>query len=286
MTYIVSFAVSLMTSQSQDPEEGSSETPIMVDMLPPLQDPLSELKRRQKVNGSSLVIFLILFYVGVTHGLALEAFAGIQHKSIPWYIFLILIYSLAVCAILCLFGLFVVDPGIVKRSPESCFPIPSEMKPLIQSYVDKTQDDYEPPTESYCSADDESGDTYCTRCLVWRRKSEGRHFHCNTCQRCVKHFDHHCSVFGVCIAGKVCGHGNIQYFYLLLSFGCLASFATFVAVVYSLSVVFGPKWVIPISIIVVPAFLSCSKVLSLGPKVLCRPCRNGTVNLVEWMRKE
>jgi len=84
---------------------------------------------------------------------------------------------------------------------------------------------------------EESGRSFCVRCLVWRPKSA---HHCRICQRCVVNFDHHCNIFGRCIAGKTlldprpqgqnygCS-GNMMYFWGLLGTGSMGFLTSFVA---------------------------------------------------------
>ncbi len=115
----------------------------------------------------------------------------------------------------------------------------------------------------------DTGDTFCVRCLVWRIRKPGTHyFHCNTCQRCVKDFDHHCSVFGRCIAGKLLGRqGNYKYFVGIIVVGLLAYWTAAVALIWSLSLRFDPKWVVPVTLfglwLLSPSglFLACQQVV-------------------------
>jgi hypothetical protein len=188
-------------------EKGISKLAMSIEMsgLPSMLQPKYRAKQREAVKGTALVLVLILFFVGLTHGVALEMIDGFAYGGTTWWVFCILIYVEALAAILCLHGLWLVDPGVVKRSRKTSFPIPIEMQQLIEEYLHDSKKDkqFSPPTEHYFTADDGSGDTYCTRCLVWRRKEDGRHYHCNTCQRCVMQYDHHCSVFGRCVLRMV-----------------------------------------------------------------------------------
>lgn len=73
------------------------------------------------------------------------------------------------------------DPGTIKRSPETCFPQPELVKERLRNGL----------TLDGVGNLSEDGRTFCIRCLVWRPDDVETH-HCNTCQRCVTDFDHHC----------------------------------------------------------------------------------------------
>jgi hypothetical protein len=208
--------------------------------FPPLPTPKRDAKRREMIGGATLVTILILIFVGLTHGVALTAADAFDKFSPVWYTFLVLIYTDALIALICLAGLFLTDPGVVQRSPETCFPLPPQVETWIQAHLLKTELNgdiiVEPPSELYIPAP-ESLDTFCVRCLVWRKANNSgtKYFHCSTCQRCVQHFDHHCSFFGRCIAGKGL-KGNYKYFVIIFGVGVLANWTTVISVLWSLCV--------------------------------------------------
>jgi len=142
-----------------------------------------------------------------------------------------LVYIAALVAFGCLMGLMFGDPGVIKRSESTCLPVP----PSILEKINASE------RVDFGANIVENGLTYCVRCLVWRipgssgsdleccssaqvwdwcNGTGNRIHHCDTCQRCVEHFDHHCGVFGRCIAGQGFG-GNMGYFKTILAMGNL-----------------------------------------------------------------
>ena len=122
----------------------------------------------------------------------------------------IVIHTLALVALACYVLIRFGDPGEIKRSLHNCFPMPQEMLDWLEK---KARGPPSPPPlkQNPKPAPDLTSSerhSYCVRCYVWR--PVGSH-HCRTCQRCVVGFDHHCGVFGRCIAAK-----NIVPFYILL----------------------------------------------------------------------
>jgi hypothetical protein len=210
-----------------------------ISKLPPLPSPQFAARRQETRVGVTVVLGISLACIGVTHGIALEAIGGIEKHSPAWWTFLIMVYSEAGIALLCLLGLMWADPGVVKRSPENSFPIPIQCEAWIQAHImiDGKPEAAEPPPEHYIGSSDPStpGDSYCVRCLVWRRfKHSTKYFHCSVCQRCVAEFDHHCNVFGRCIAGTPCT-GNYKFFTLIIIMGVVGNFTAMASVVWSLA---------------------------------------------------
>jgi len=118
---------------------------------------------------------------------------------------------------------------------------------------------------------DESGATYCVRCLLWRPppSSKRRPHHCRTCNRCVVHFDHHCGVFGRCIAGTW-RSGNLPYFFLLIAMGAWGPLTCFGSILASVSIHFG-GWqaaLVVVSVLLLWALASCCGCLWVGLRQL------------------
>ncbi|KAL1504467.1 hypothetical protein AB1Y20_010872 [Prymnesium parvum] len=196
-----------------------------VEMLPPMPPPERCEQCAESSCGVTLVLALICVFVGLTQAAATSS----MEKPKTW-VFLGLIYAEAIVALVCLLGILCADPGTIQRSPSTCFPLPEQVAELVRAGR---------PIEGLRNIR-ENGRSFCVRCLVWRPDPQGRAgsdddsdefeegevHHCSTCQRCVRDFDHHCGVFGRCIAGKGFA-GTMGYFKVIISMGvagCVTSF--------------------------------------------------------------
>ena len=168
--------------------------------LPPLPEPDYTTMRSEACYGNCFVLFLIFFFVAPIQGWAFSS----DSPTVSFW--LVLIYAEAVIAIVCLIGLMWGDPGTLKRSPETCYPQPAAVVERLQSGVNLLG-------AGRFGNVTEGDRVFCIRCLMWR-PDETVH-HCRTCQRCVRDFDHHCGVFGRCIAGEGLS-GNLGYFKILI----------------------------------------------------------------------
>ena len=81
-----------------------------------------------------------------------------------------------------------------------------EKKFAYTSIIDKALEN-QIPLENFCSYDE-----------VMKTVTS---FHCNTCGRCVEHFDHHCPFINNCL-----GYRNHKYFMIFI-----CSYATFLVVI-------------------------------------------------------
>eukprot|EP00977_Amphora_coffeiformis_P029996 scaffold44049_cov183-Amphora_coffeaeformis.AAC.1 len=248
----------------------ASVVAISLGQLPPLLTPRRLEKKRQALGGSLVVLFGEAIIVGVTQGVTLTI--GFQKSTPAWWIVFGLIYGQVSAAVFCLVGLLAVDPRVVPRTQENCFPIPTEMNRWLEATLAKNGEQLEDdgqelatltrPSEQYLPSPDEScNDTYCTRCLVWRRSHSGRdirYFHCNICQRCVGYYDHHCDVFGRCIAGTPTGRGNLKFFYGLLGFGASTYLTCLGSLLAGLVHAYDAKWVVPVFVVGVVLLHQCT----------------------------
>ena len=196
--------------------DGSGGSWADVYALPPMMPPDLCAMRGEACCGNTLVLFLIFLFVAPMQAFVTHTTEPITFLTRLW---VGAIWAEAATAIVCLLGLMWGDPGTVKRSPETCFPLPELVAERLRNGR---------PLDGVGNVH-EDGRVFCIRCLVWRPDDSEVH-HCATCQRCVTHFDHHCGVFGRCIAGHGLFQGNMIYFNVIILMAvagfitCIASF--------------------------------------------------------------
>ncbi|KAL1522494.1 hypothetical protein AB1Y20_017482 [Prymnesium parvum] len=215
----------------------------LMPKLPPLPTPDLRTQRKQSMIGIGTVLGVITLCLGVGHAALLPE--GLSSLTVRW-VLLGMLYGESAIAIVCLVGILLSDPGVVKRNVRNCLPIPEEVAERLTSDS--------PQQEQYDANISEGDRVYCVRCFVWRdhqAQSVGpvtrllqlrcidswlqrrfRGHHCRTCQRCVLYFDHHCGVFGRCIAGRGLT-GNMGYFCTILVMGQLGWLTTIISVCLS-----------------------------------------------------
>jgi hypothetical protein len=276
---------------------------VSVESLPPLLEPKHAIIREETSRGLCTVITVVLLSVLLTHYIALTLILPSVHDgsgagdfesderieddraSSPYKVgrtvFLALIYTESVLALACMVGILYADPCVVKRSEETCNPLPLVVESwLLSGGESSTTTPYRPRgLERYVQGPDRR--IYCTKCLLWRSTKKGiSHFHCAICQRCCAYHDHHCNVFGRCIAGNPrfwekgsgnsSGSGNLLYFYSVLVVGALAFFTIFSALLYTFSMRYGTKYAIPIGLLVMLLASCCC--FNNGPiQIVCWP---------------
>lgn len=173
-----------------------------VKALPPLPTPKHWERRSEACCGFAVVAGITFIFVSVTH---MTVWTVDERSTVGSRICLLLVYLEAAVAALCFGGLMFGDPGVIERSPATCFPMPEEV--AVRVRANQSLDDLSNITRD--------GRTFCVRCLVWRPEGKATH-HCDACQRCVTDFDHHCGVFGRCIAGEGF-KGNMGYFKTIIA---------------------------------------------------------------------
>lgn len=185
--------------------------------------PLSELPRMpgrgsgyylEPICGVCLVCIICVTLVGITTSTAIDQ---VNDKRIAW-VLISLIWTWAALALGSMSFILFGNAGVVKRTPEVCYPIPEAVATrLIEGRSLDGMKNINGATR---------GSSYCVRCHLWRHKHNGdNHHHCNTCQRCVTGFDHHCGVFGRCIVSA-----NMPCFITLISM-CFCGMVTTVVTI-------------------------------------------------------
>eukprot|EP00927_Polykrikos_kofoidii_P012862 TRINITY_DN15585_c0_g1_i2.p1 TRINITY_DN15585_c0_g1~~TRINITY_DN15585_c0_g1_i2.p1 ORF type:complete len:268 (-),score=28.04 TRINITY_DN15585_c0_g1_i2:17-787(-) len=194
---------------------------IPLDKLPPMPSPHQWEMLKESALGSVLVLFIIAVCIGLCEAAAPETDGTV---GVVRQISVVLIYLEATAAVACLLGLFFGNPGVIKRTEDTCFPIPEDVVARLRQGS---------RLEGFANIEDPVRQvSFCVRCLVWRPQHA---HHCATCQRCVQYFDHHCGVFGRCIAGQGFNHGNMKYFKTIIGLGCLAPFTCLAVFIASMS---------------------------------------------------
>ena len=206
-------------------EAGAAE--FTLNDLPPLPTPDRQTMRSQAASGCTVVLMLIAVLAGLPHSVGNNYGGPWEHGNFRLrQLGLVALYIEAFFAILCLLGIMWGDPGVLKRSPETCFPLPQNIAEKLRQ------------KQSLAGLENvyEGQHVFCVRCCIWRPDSspplyrDNTH-HCSTCQRCVADFDHHCGVFGRCIAGKG-WQGNMGYFkgiLMMMFFGLITCIGTVAA---------------------------------------------------------
>ena len=215
--------------------------------LPPLPEPDRRGQRAQAIGGILLVVGLVALFVASTCG----AVASGMEPSELGTAFVGLIVSQGVLAFIALVGLLNGDAGVIRRTPTTVQPMPEEVASRLADGA-PLRDDIDPMNGM--SNIREGSRSYCVRCFVWReheappsalrilfRRLSGhpdrmqrvdvRVHHCRMCNRCVRFFDHHCGVFGRCIAGRGF-EGNLKYFLSLIALAYTGGITCTVALVY------------------------------------------------------
>mmetsp|Transcript_23855 Transcript_23855/g.33477 ORF Transcript_23855/g.33477 Transcript_23855/m.33477 type:complete len:386 (-) Transcript_23855:368-1525(-) len=263
-----------------------------ISQLPSLPKP-NNIQHIQAAGGIFLVVSLTLIVFGVSQSI-LWSYQTLPTSIIRMFVTLGVVESIVTLG--SLIGLLVCDPGTVQRSNDTCFPIPPQIEQALLDKYNKQEkkiaklchkndgDDDDDMTDTNTNHNNDDGeintttnhdevlqhnivtldgDTYCVRCLVWRRRRDPssssstrrRYHHCSICQRCYYDFDHHCSVFGRCIAGKK-GKGNFKYFNMLIVAGIGGCITALLAITLTLSYEYG-GWIVVLVLVLCYILFVC-----------------------------
>jgi len=167
--------------------------------------------RSQPLTGAGIVVFFSAIFVAAVMANVVQQ--DVEERAIRIGT-ISAISSCVVTAVVCLLYLLLGEAGIIRRSAETCYPIPKEI-------TDRLQESGAEGLQWMTNVKGSDGKSYCVRCCVWRPPES---HHCSVCQRCVTGFDHHCGIFGRCIV-----QGNMVCFWLII----LMLPAGFIVVVFS-----------------------------------------------------
>ena len=221
-------------------EDGAvpEETWDSVNALPELPTPSTGELCCERTGGCILVGMIISFCVA---SVVLTTSAAVPSAAYVGTLCRYAVYTEAAIALSFLFALQYLGLGVIKRNPQTCFPLPEvvaerlrrNQRAAVQEQVAKGGPSRAPrrtlafrlraAVEGQGNIHDPDGlrGVYCVRCFVWR--PEDGH-HCSECQRCVPEFDHHCGVLGCCVNGGG-RRGNMWLFIGLISMAAVG-FAT------------------------------------------------------------
>jgi hypothetical protein len=191
-------------SNGCSPCEPADQTPDVEELgcaLPPLPPPDLRTMRSEASGGISLVLCLIVTFVGLTIAFSSSGAKGMSELRLA---VLGIVCAEAVVALGSLFMLMNGDPGVIRRNRDTAIPVPPEVVEKLQSALEASG---QPHPLAGMANIEEDGRTYCVRCCLWRdtfvtpdrvgrwlgrrQPARARVHHCSTCQRCVRQFDHH-----------------------------------------------------------------------------------------------
>eukprot|EP00756_Hemistasia_phaeocysticola_P052520 Hpha_TRINITY_DN27767_c0_g1::TRINITY_DN27767_c0_g1_i1::g.157062::m.157062 len=189
-----------MGEPAEDARNTDTEWELTLERFPPMPIRNRKEMNSESVGGIIVVLGIIGAILAMSHFLLAD-----KLDTGPKIALFVLVYGESCVAIICLCYLLLGDAGEVVRTKDTCFPIPAPVEEHLR--------EGRHPADAGMRNIMEGGKSYCVRCLLWRNDLEHPH-HCSTCQRCVQGFDHHCGVFGRCIA-----KGNMTYFKLIIAMG-------------------------------------------------------------------
>ena len=183
----------------QDIEDGVTDAALL-DSLPPMPAAEHPEQLLQMLGGSVMVCGTTAFLLALTYVITLGRLGLSPKIDLACRIAM---NSCAAVALSCLALLIFGDPGTVKRSVQTCLPLPLSVR---EHLLTKPGESLEGLSNSqYEDSDDEEATatrkhSFCVRCCVWRPRHA---HHCRTCQRCVVHFGN--SVLARLMSNNICG---------------------------------------------------------------------------------